>query len=59
MDTEARLSRLTRWVLLAHEQGARFGLKLPGVELAPDHGDAHRDRCLRELALFDDRGSPR
>jgi uncharacterized protein (DUF58 family) len=53
MDTEARLSRLTRWVLLAYEHGARFGLKLPGIELPPAHGPAHRERCLQELALFD------
>ena len=29
-----------------------YGLRLPGCELAPDHGDAHREACLRALALF-------
>src|SRR4051812_28255130 len=53
MSTEARLSRLTRWVMLAHRDGARFGLKLPGIALGPAQGQAHRDRCLRELALYD------
>jgi len=52
MDVEARLSRLTRWVLLAHELDARYGLKLPGVELALAQGEAHQQRCLQALALF-------
>ena len=53
MDREARLSRLTRWVLLAARDGLRFGIRLPGVEIALGEGDAQRDRCLKELALFD------
>jgi len=53
MGTEARLSRLARWVLLADAEGARFGLKLPGVMLGPAQGPAHKERCLRELALFE------
>jgi uncharacterized protein (DUF58 family) len=52
LGTEARLSRLTRWVLLADREGLRFSLKLPGLELGPAHGQAHRQRCLRELALY-------
>jgi uncharacterized protein (DUF58 family) len=53
LGIEARLSRLTRWVLLADQEDARFGLRLPGVELAPAQGAAHKERCLRELALFE------
>jgi uncharacterized protein (DUF58 family) len=53
MGIEARLSRLTRWVLLADKEGAHFGLRLPGIDLEPAQGEAHRDRCLRELALYD------
>ena len=52
MDTEARLSRLARWVLLASQRGLRFGLKLPGLEVPLDEGAAQRDLCLRELALY-------
>ena len=51
MDAEAKLSRLTRWVLAAGEDGLRYGLRLPGSELAPDAGEAHRLACLRALAL--------
>jgi uncharacterized protein (DUF58 family) len=53
MGTEARLSRLTRWVLLADKEDARYGLRLPGVEIGPAQGRAHKERCLRELALHE------
>ncbi len=49
---EARLSRLTRWVLEAGRVGATFGLDLPGVRIPPDVGPAHEERCLTALALF-------
>ena len=48
----ARLSRLAGWVLEAERGGALYGLRLPGSELAPAHGDAHRAACLQALALF-------
>lgn len=54
LDTEARLSRLARWVLLAHEQGARYALLLPGRKVEIDDGDDQLARCLQELALFDE-----
>ncbi len=49
---EDRLSRLAGWVLLADHQGLRYGLRLPGVTVEPDQGDAHRRRCLEALALW-------
>ncbi|MFH1044026.1 MAG: DUF58 domain-containing protein [Pseudomonadota bacterium] len=52
MNVESRLSRLTRWVLAADQERLRYGLRLPGVELAPDAGEPHRLACLRELALY-------
>lgn len=48
---EARLSRLTAWVLMADQLDLVYGLRLPGRELAPDHGPTHRARCLEALAL--------
>lgn len=48
---EDRLSRLTAWVLQADRLGQDYGLRLPGREIAPDHGPAHRRRCLEALAL--------
>lgn len=50
-EAEACLSRLTAWVLLADRLGLAYGLRLGGVTIAPDHGDAQRKRCLRALAL--------
>lgn len=50
-DHEARLSRLTAWVLVADRLGLDYGLRLPGREIAPDQGPNHRARCLEALAL--------
>ncbi len=47
---EARLSRLTAWVLMADRLGLDYGLRVPGREIAPDQGPAHRARCLEALA---------
>lgn len=52
LPLEARLSRLTGWVLAAERAGLRYGLRLPGAEIAPDDGDAHRSACLKTLALY-------
>jgi len=52
-DLESKLSHLTRWVLEAESQGLRYGLSLPDGELPADSGSAHREACLRRIALFD------
>ena len=52
LATERKLELLTRWLLDADAQGLLYGLRLPGVELAPRHSPAHRAECLRALALF-------
>ncbi|MDH4584320.1 DUF58 domain-containing protein [Pseudomonas sp. BN415] len=49
---EQRLSLLCHWVLQFSARGQPFGLRLGGQELAPDTGEAHREACLRALALF-------
>ena len=51
VDTEHRLSRLCAWVILADRQALDYGLRLPGQEIAPGRGEAHRKRCLEALAL--------
>ena len=50
-EHEARVSRLTAWVLQADRLGLDYGLRLHGTEIAPDTGAAHRRRCLEALAL--------
>ncbi|PHV12829.1 DUF58 domain-containing protein [Chitinimonas sp. BJB300] len=52
LDSEARLARLTAWVLMAHAAGLSFGLSLPTRRLPPEHGDLQRDACLAALALY-------
>lgn len=54
-NTEARLSRLCRAVLDCDQRGRCYGLRLPGVTIAPDSGADHRDACLQALALFEGR----
>lgn len=52
LGQEARLSRLTRWVVEADAAGMAYGLRLPAGEYGPAQGDAHRRLCLAALALF-------
>ena len=52
IDSEQRLSILARWMLDADAAGLVWGLRIPGVELAPDHGPAQLCAGLRALALF-------
>jgi len=49
---EARLSRLTRWVLDAARAGHACGLRLPSAVIPPGTGPSHQEKCLTALALF-------
>jgi uncharacterized protein (DUF58 family) len=51
-DTETRLSQLCLWVLESEAAQRVYGLRIPGKEIAPARGAAHRFACLRTLALF-------
>lgn len=50
-SVEERLSRLCYCVLKLAKTSSPFGLKIPGVEIAPDTGAAHKNKLLRALAL--------
>ena len=52
LGVEGRLSRLARWVLDASIVGMRYGLRVPGREIGPAIGEAHRTHCLEALALY-------
>ena len=52
-DVEQRLSILTRWIVDADRTLEDYGLRLPGAEFQPAHGETQRRRCLETLALFD------
>jgi uncharacterized protein (DUF58 family) len=51
LEHEAKLSRLTAWVIAADKLGSNYGLRLPGREIKPASGEAHRRACLEALAL--------
>lgn len=51
-DTEARIARLTAWVLQADRLGLTYGLRLPGLHIPQGHGAAQRLCCLEALALY-------
>ena len=51
-DTEERLSILTRWITDTDRSRADYGLRMPGQEFPPAHGQLQRQQCLEALALF-------
>ncbi len=53
IEPERRLSVLATWVVDADRTLEDYGLRIPGAEFAPAHGERHRQRCLEALALFD------
>jgi uncharacterized protein (DUF58 family) len=52
MDTEARLSQLTRWILDADENNYSYGLIIPGCRYEPSLGEQHKHLCLKALAVY-------
>jgi uncharacterized protein (DUF58 family) len=52
MDIEARLSRMTRWVIEAEARNLPYAFRLGGVAYPAALGGAHREACLRALALY-------
>ncbi len=50
-EHEAKLSRLSAWVLAADKLGTDYGLRIPGREIKPSSGEAHKRACLEALAL--------
>jgi len=57
-DLEERLSILTRWIVEAERSHRDYGLRLPGHEFPPAHGEAQRHKCLTTLAFFNDAAAP-
>ncbi|MBX2809630.1 MAG: DUF58 domain-containing protein [Cellvibrionaceae bacterium] len=53
LGPEQRLSRLCAAVLSLATSNDDYGLRLPGVDIAPAQGEAHRLRVLEALALFE------
>ncbi len=53
VPTEERLSRICRGILDACDHEQEFGLRIPGTELKPGHGQNHRHLCLAALAMYE------
>ncbi len=51
-DVEERLSVITRWIIDADRTQRDYGVRIPGAEFPPAHGESHRHLCLEALALF-------
>ena len=49
---EDKLSQMTALVLQAHQQGRKYGLRLPGIEIEQDDSKAHKAECLQKLAVY-------
>ena len=52
LPPEQRLSHLCYWALEFERSNDEYGLRLPGVSIAPDRGDTHKQQVLKELALW-------
>lgn len=52
LDDEAKLSRLTRWIIDADQAGQRYSLRLPGTIIESGAGPVQRARCLEALAVW-------
>ena len=51
-DIESRLCQLCYWVLLAEQASLDYGLTIPNVDIDPDQGSHHKERCLEALARY-------
>jgi uncharacterized protein (DUF58 family) len=52
LDYEARIRRLTAWVIAAESASRSYVLRIPGAVLGPGVGTSQRHACLRALALL-------
>ena len=51
-DMEAKLSRLTAWVLMAYQQQIDYCLQLPQYNSGFGYSSSHHLSCLKQLALY-------
>lgn len=52
MNTEAKLSRMTRWLIEAEVRGLPYAFHLGDISYAAALGPSHQQACLRALALY-------
>ena len=49
---EQRLSLMCGQIISFEHTGQRYGLRLPGILIEPNHGETHYHTCLKQLALW-------
>lgn len=49
---EGKLSQMTALVLQAHQQGLKYGLRLPGIRIDQGSGPAQHSDCLQRIATY-------
>jgi uncharacterized protein (DUF58 family) len=54
---EPRLSLMCGQIVAFEQAGQRYGLRLPGIVVEPNHGEKHYHTCLTHLAAWT--GEPR
>jgi len=52
LEDETRLSQLCRWALECDAAQRAYGLRIPGSDIVPSRGPAHRSACLRALSRY-------
>jgi len=50
---ESRLAQMTALVIQASQQNQKYGVNLPGQEIAQDSGSAHFSNCLKQISCYD------
>jgi uncharacterized protein (DUF58 family) len=54
LDTEEKLSRMTRWLLEAEARGLPYAFRLGDIAYDSALGPTHQAQCLQALALFEE-----
>lgn len=49
---EGKLSQMIALVIQAHQEGRKYGVKLPGIDLPQSSGPAHKADCLQQISVF-------
>ncbi|NNE38440.1 MAG: DUF58 domain-containing protein [Gammaproteobacteria bacterium] len=52
VDVEKKLSQLALWVIIAEQEGLRYGLELPDKKITIGNGNPHQHQCLKTLADY-------
>jgi len=49
---EGKLSQMTALVIETNQEGRKYGVKLPGLEIEQSEGPAHLNECLQQISTF-------